>query len=129
MREIVAILLTFNLIERSKYSMNIKKETLTGSYSPVLWDYRELIDEAIKQNRTGKIFFFSEEGIGESAGRILEMKEIKSEGVFVFLDTEEKIRIDRIITLFGKPGAAYDEYDAYANACMDCMGGYEKDEL
>ena len=40
-----------------------------------------------------------------------------------FQESHAMIRIDRIITLFGKPGAAYDEYDAFANACMDCSGG------
>jgi hypothetical protein len=59
----------------------------------------------------------------------LEIKDIKGEGMFILLDSGTRIRIDRIITLFGKPGAAYDKYDAFANACMDCMGGYEKDEL
>lgn len=45
------------------------------------------------------------------------------------LDNNEHIRIDRIITLFGKPGAAYDEYDAFANACLNCAGPHgAKDE-
>ena len=57
------------------------------------------------------------------------MEEEKDAGLFIALNTGSKVRVDRIITLYGKPGAAYDEYDAYANACMDCMGGYEKDEL
>ena len=109
--------------------MNIKKESLNTSYLPVPWDYRELIEEAITRKSCGKIFYFCAEGVCESQGSIIEMIEIENEGVFIVLNTEAKIRIDRIITLFGKPGAAYDEYDAYANACMDCMGGYEKDEL
>ncbi|HKG08696.1 MAG TPA: hypothetical protein VKB19_19660 [Pedobacter sp.] len=57
------------------------------------------------------------------------MKEFKSDGVFILLEPESKIRIDRIITIFGKPGAAYDEYDGYASSCMSCLGGYEPDEL
>ncbi|HEX8376252.1 MAG TPA: hypothetical protein VF602_00440 [Pedobacter sp.] len=103
--------------------MNIKKESLS-TYSPVPWEYREVIDEAIKRNSTGKIFYFcSKEGVCESKGSVLEIKDIKCGGMFILLDTGTRIRIDRIITLFGKPGAAYDKYDAFANACMDCMGG------
>jgi len=114
----------------SLQAMNLKKTSLDTSYLPVAWEYREVIEEEIEKKTTGKIFYFcSDEGICEAKGRVLHMKEERGNGVFITLDTETKIRIDRIITLFGKPGAAYDEYNAYANACMDCMGGYEKDEL
>jgi len=110
--------------------MNLKKTSLETLYLPVAWEYREVIEEEIEKKTKGKIFYFCfNEGICEAEGRVLLMKEEKGKGLFIALDTEAKIRIDRIITLFGKPGAAYDEYDAYANACMDCMGGYEKDEL
>lgn len=110
--------------------MNLKKTSLNTSYLPVAWEYREVIEEEIEKKTRGKIFYFcAEEGICEAEGRVLLMKEEKHKGMFITLDTEAKIRIDQIITLFGKPGAAYDEYNAYGNACMDCMGGYEKDEL
>lgn len=106
--------------------MNLKQDSLAPSYLPVAWEYREMIEEAILKNSQGKIFFFcKEEGVCEGKGIIVEMKELKNEGLFLVLDNEHHIRIDRIITLFGKPGAAYDEYDAYANACMNCTGGDE----
>lgn len=110
--------------------MNLKASSLKTSYLPVGWEYREVIEEEMEKRTTGKIFYFcDEEGICQTEGTVVLMKEEKNEGLYIVLDTETKIRVDRIITLFGKPGAAYDEYDAYANACMDCMGGYEKDEL
>ncbi len=125
---------TFQLIARdmekkNKHTMTLRTDSLKNAYLPVAWEYREVIEEEIKKNSTGKIFYFcQDEGICEVRGRIIELKE-ENEGLFIVLDTESKVRIDRIITLYGKPGAAYDEYDAYANACMDCMGGYEKEEL
>ncbi|MGM9478174.1 hypothetical protein ACS5PU_17240 [Pedobacter sp. GSP4] len=61
--------------------------------------------------------------------RITETSKLKNEGVFLVMDNGERIRIDRIITLFGKPGAANDDYGASANASMSCLGGYEKNEL
>lgn len=101
-----------------------------SSYLPVAWEYREVIEEAIKKKTAGKVFYFcQEEGICEASGSIVKLKEISKEGLFMVLNTDLKIRVDRIITLFGKPGAAYDEYNAYGNACMDCLGGYDKDEL
>ena len=33
---------------------------------------------------------------------------------------EHKIRLDKVITLFGQPGPAYGLYDSYANACLTC---------
>jgi len=37
----------------------------------------------------------------------------------------EQVRLDCIITINGKPGPAFDEYDSYANACLSCQGGNE----
>lgn len=106
--------------------MNVKSKLKAIDYLPVEWVYRDVITEQIEKGTTGKIFYFCEkEGVCSALGKILSMNEIEQKGVFICLDSDEWIRIDRIITLFGKPGAAYDEYDAYANACMDCMGGHE----
>lgn len=103
--------------------MNLKDASLNTSYLPVAWEYREVIDEEIEKKTTGKIFYFcQEEGICQAEGTILRITEEKNKGLFIVLDTKTRVRADRIITLFGKPGAAYDEYDAYGNACMDCAG-------
>lgn len=96
------------------------------SYTPVSWDFREVIDEQINKHTQGKIFYFGkDEFISEAAGSIAKLAEVPGQGMFIELDSRAQIRIDRIITLFGKPGPAYDEYDAYANACLSCTGGYE----
>jgi hypothetical protein len=98
------------------------------SYTPVPYVHREVIDEEIAKQTQGKVFFFSDGNTVESAeGKIIRFEEVSNQGLFITMDTEAHIRIDRIITLFGKPAAAYDEYDAYANACLDCMGGYDPD--
>ena len=100
------------------------------SYLPVQWVYREVIEEEIAKMTTGTIFYFNTENQVSSAnGRVIKMEEINGKGVFIILDSAESIRIDKIITLYGKPGAAYDDYNYFANACLDCMGGYDKDDL
>ncbi len=110
--------------------MTLKPAPADTSYLPVPWEYREVIDEQIEKGTRGKVFFFSaKEGIDEAEGRVVRMEEIEKQGLFVVLDNDVAIRVDRIITLFGKPGAAYDEYNAYGNACMDCTGGYDPEEL
>ena len=107
--------------------MRLSSET---SYLPVPWEYREVIEEQINKKSTGKIFFFDSSGrVSEAKGRVVRLIEEKGAGEFIVLNDDTKIRIDRIITLFGKIGAAYGEYDSYGSACMDCTGGYDKDEL
>jgi hypothetical protein len=94
------------------------------SYSPVEYVYKEVITEHIGKKTSGKVFYFTGDNLVDSAeGKIVHFGEVPGKGEFITLDPEACIRIDRIITLFGKPGAAFGEYDAYANACMDCNGG------
>jgi hypothetical protein len=95
------------------------------TYSPIAYVYREIISEEIASARSGKVFYFNEENnIDSTEGRVLEVIE-KDGAQFIRLEPEKEIRVDRIITLFGKPGAAYDEYDNFANQCLSCTGGYD----
>jgi len=97
-----------------------------GSYTPVQYIFREVIMEEVGKQSEGKIFFFDDNDIVDSTeGKLLKMEEVEQKGIFLHIEPEKRIRIDRIITLFGKPGAAFDEYDAYANQCLSCTGGYE----
>jgi hypothetical protein len=101
---------------------------MDNTYSPVAYVYREVIQEQIDAQKEGKIFYFDSEGKVDSLqGKIIKMEEINSMGIFITLNTGTHIRIDRIITVFGKPGAAYDEYDSYGNQCLSCTGGYDLD--
>ena len=98
------------------------------TYTPVQYVHREIIQEEIACQRSGKIFFFNQQGELDSVeGTITSLLENEGKGLFVRLNSEMEIRIDRIITLFGQPGAAYEEYDSYANACMECHCGYQAD--
>lgn len=97
---------------------------MSTSYTPVSYDVREVIEDQIGKRTHGKIFFWGEgQTVDEQIGRVEKLEEIPGQGMFITLDTGAQIRIDRIITLFGKPGAAYDEYDAFANQCLACTAG------
>lgn len=99
---------------------------MAGTFTPVHYVFREIITEEIKKQSEGKIFYFDDEDkVNSAEGKLIRMDEVSQQGIFVHLLPERQIRIDRIITLFGKPGAAYDEYDAYANQCLSCTGGYD----
>jgi len=94
------------------------------SYTPVAYEYRETIQEQIAKNTFGKIFFWnSQQQVDEVVGRVAKLEEVAGKGMFIVLDSGAQVRIDRIITLFGKPGAAFDEYDAFANQCLACTAG------
>lgn len=96
------------------------------SYTPVPYIHREIIEEEIAKRTEGKIFYFNDSLTMDSAeGHVRKMEEFPGKGLFIELNTGLRIRIDRIITLFGKPGAAYDEYDAFGNVCLSCTGGYD----
>lgn len=97
---------------------------MESAYTPVQYVYQDIIREEISKQTHGKVFYFNRINEVESfEGKITELKEIRGKGLFITMEPYAHIRVDRIITLFGKPGAAYDEYDAYANACMNCTGG------
>ena len=96
------------------------------SYTPVPYEFRELVAMKIEEGQYGRIFYFNERNVFDSIdGRVARMEEIENSGLFVFLDPAGAIRADRIITLFGKPGPAYDEYDRFGNVCFECTGGYD----
>lgn len=99
---------------------------MENSFSPVAYVYREIIGDAISHQSQGKVFYFDENDKVESVeGRVTKLEEVPGKGLFIIIDPEAQIRIDRIITLFGKPGAAFDEYDSFANQCLSCTGGYD----
>ena len=103
---------------------------MDSSFSPVEHCYTEAIQDAISRRKHGKVFFFNEQDqLDSHEGIVVQLKEIPGKGFFVMMDPQGAIRIDRIITLFGRPAAAYDEYDAYANQCLACTGGYDMDKL
>ena len=94
------------------------------TYSPVAYEYREVILEQIAKQTHGKIFFWSADNkVDEVVGRAVKLEDFPGKGMFVILETGEQVRIDRIITLFGKPGAGFDEYDSFANQCLACTAG------
>lgn len=89
-------------------------------FSPVHPDYYDLFsDEQEKEN--SKVFYFSTgSDVEEVKGKIINLIKKNDFEEYLLFDSSEEVRIDRIITVNGKPGPAYDEYDAYALACLNC---------
>ena len=94
------------------------------SYTPVPYEFRDVLDEKIRQGAMGKVFFWShDDKVDEQEGRIVKVEERSGEGLFAYFDSNAALRIDRIITLFGKPGPGFEAYDAFANQCLSCTAG------
>jgi uncharacterized protein (UPF0248 family) len=95
---------------------------------PIDSDYTELLESEMAKNNSRVIYFsFSKEPeLEESNGKIIKIENIKDEGSFLLFDNGDKVRLDRIVVINGKPGPAYDEYDAYALAPLTCKAGYDE---
>ena len=71
-----------------------------------------------------KINYFDADGtVADASGHLTDLVRPDGFAHFVVLDEEVALRSDRIITLNGRPGPAFEEYDLYALQCLTCMGG------
>ena len=90
-----------------------------SDYLPVDSDFVKAVQALEKAVGKAKIFFFTGAGgIDSVTGRVAKVRDTGREASCVVAD--KTVRLDRIITLNGRPGPAYDDYDAYANACLNC---------
>lgn len=98
---------------------------LEPSFTPIEPLYYDIF-ESEKEKEFSKAFYF---GFGtdleEASGRITGIEKNDTNEEYLSFDSGDKARIDRIVTINGKPGPAYDEYDRYALACLDCNGGMD----
>ena len=102
-------------------------EIMKPKYMPVDLDYIDVINEEMKNDSCKIVFFtFSEEPeLDDTEGKISRIEETKDSGAFLIFEDDDKVRLDRIVVINGKPGPAYDEYDAYALAPLTCKAGYD----
>lgn len=96
------------------------------SYMPIVLDFYDIVESISKGNKIFKVFYFDPEmEIQESKGIYTGI--VKSgEGEYLDIKNANNVRLDRIISINGKPGPAFDEYDACANACLSCQAGYDE---
>ncbi len=100
----------------------MKRLHSTVSYLPFDQDFFDQIKKA--KNVNSKINYFdSENKVMDAEGILTDSISPDNFSHFVVLDNKLAIRADRIITLNGKPGPAFDEYDLFALQCLTCMGG------
>jgi hypothetical protein len=94
------------------------------SYTPVAYEFREDIEAQIASGTSGKISFWGADGkLDEVIGCAVKLEDRPGAGMFLVLDSGADVRIDRIIILYDKIGAAYGEYEAFGNQCLACTAG------
>lgn len=104
--------------------MEKQQQAYTLSYLPVAWEYKEIIEKLIADKAHGKVFYFDAQNkLEESAGQVMELTGDHGSGLFVTMDNGIAVRIDRIITICGKLGAAYDEYNNFSVCGANCGEG------
>lgn len=94
-------------------------------YLQVDLDFFDIIDELVKTTNELKVIYFDPDlKLQDAKGLFLRINKAV-DGDFLILENFPMIRLDRIITINGKVGPAYEEYDAFANACLSCHAGYD----
>lgn len=89
-------------------------------FTPVQPDYYNIFRDEQKKE-ISKVFYFGKGSeLEEATGKIIDFENKDNFEKYMIFDSGDKVRIDRIITINGIPGPAYDEYDAYALECLNC---------
>ncbi len=97
-----------------------------SKYMPVNPDFYDIINSERPKDKESVVHFFVQgHDVSDIKGKIKELITTPSREEYLVLGNGKKARLDRIIVLNGRPGPAYDEYDSYALACLDCMGGMD----
>ncbi len=95
-------------------------------YLPVDPYFFDLIESLKSMNKDVVIHYFGlSNELNQVKGLIEKVIKNNSNQEYLVIKSGENVRLDRIITLNGRPGPAFDEYDGYALACLDCMGGMD----
>ena len=95
-------------------------------YLPIDPDFYELFEKE-KENDSTKVVYFGEgTNLEEVNSKIDKIENRNGNACFMIFQNGNEVRVDRIIVYNGKPGPAFDEYQAFANECLSCKAGYEE---
>ncbi|HKM43839.1 MAG TPA: hypothetical protein VJY12_00110 [Dysgonamonadaceae bacterium] len=95
-------------------------------YLPIDPDFYELFEKE-KENDSTKVVYFGEgTNLEEVNSKIDKIENRNGNAYFMIFQNGNEVRVDRIIVYNGKPGPAFDEYQAFANECLSCKAGYEE---
>ncbi|NBC83349.1 MAG: hypothetical protein GVY19_08190 [Bacteroidetes bacterium] len=94
---------------------------MNTKYHPVDCEFHDQLEALATQKNTIKINFWVKQGqYAQLNGKIKDVYATEKKEEYILLHTGHTIRLDHIITIDGKPGPGMDEYEDFANACLDC---------
>ena len=101
-----------------------------SAYTPIDPDFFDLFQQEIKKGSVKVIYFDANQfpHLKESNGKVTAIVSKQESGQFMVFENGNEVRLDRIIVYNGRPGPAYDEYDAYALAPLTCKAGYDEED-
>ena len=99
---------------------------MTPLYLPVDPDFFDYFEKEKENDSTKVVYFGKGISLEEVNSKIKEIKKNNRSEFFMTFEDNQAVRIDRIIVYNGKPGPAFDEYQAFANECLSCKAGYEE---
>jgi hypothetical protein len=92
----------------------------TTDFTPLYPHYYEIFAESRDKESSRVIYFGNGIDLEEVIGKITGITKKDTNEEFLTFDNGKEVRADRIISINGKPGPAYDEYNNYGMACLDC---------
>ncbi|NLZ96110.1 MAG: hypothetical protein GX921_09860 [Bacteroidales bacterium] len=95
-------------------------------YLPIDPDFFDMFEKEISKDSIRVVYFGEGTDTKEVNGKAEAIVNKNSNEYFIKYMSGEEVRVDRIIVYNGKPGPAFDEYDAYALECLSCKAGYEE---
>ena len=99
---------------------------MKSSYLPIDPDFFEMFEKEKEKDSVRVVYFEEGTNLEEVNDKLESVIKHVGNGYFMRFAAGEEVRVDRIITYDGKPGPAYDEYDAFALECLSCKAGYEE---
>ena len=90
------------------------------NFIPIHPEYYDMFSEEQKKEFSKVFYFGTGSDVEEAKGKITGLVKTDAFEEYLAFASGDKARVDRIITVNGIPGPAYDEYDAYALACLNC---------
>jgi hypothetical protein len=101
------------------------KDTHSSTYQQVSPEYIENLQEYAPGTDMQIHYFGPAREWLECRDQFAGLQRNESGEDHLLLENGIKVRLDRLIAFEGRPGPAFDEYDSYALACLDCMGGMD----
>lgn len=92
----------------------------TTDFTPVYPHYYDIFAESRDKESSRVIYFGDGTTLEEVFGKITGIEKNEENEEHMTFDNGKEVRIDRIISINGKPGPAFDEYNNLGMACLDC---------